>query len=139
MSKIENTTVSLPKGFMRTYQWIDACFLAQPGTEKEFNPAWKAYKYMLKNKMYAYIGIQDKTNRPIVTLKLEPLYSDMLRSQYTDIVAGYYMNKVHWSTIYLDGNVPKEVITDSISASYHVLFSSLSKKIQKELSSHNIP
>lgn len=40
--------------------------------------------------MYAYIDIDDRNGRPIITLKLEPMYSDMLRSKYEDIVDASY-------------------------------------------------
>ena len=73
---------------MENYQWLDDCLQRQPSTEKEFQPAWQAYKYLLCGKMYAYIGIDDRNRRPIVTLKLEPAFSDMLRSKYEDIVPG---------------------------------------------------
>ena len=71
--------------------------------------------------------------RPIITLKLEPAFSDMLRSKYEDIVPGYYMNKLHWSTVYLDGNVPQDVLADIVYASYQLVRSSLSKKMQQGL------
>ena len=112
---------------------VDDCLQKQPSTEKEFQPAWQAYKYLLCGKMYAYIGIDDRNGRPIVTLKLDPVFSDMLRSKYEDIVPGYYMNKLHWSTIYLDGTVPQEVLTDIVHASYKLVRSSLSKKAQQEI------
>jgi predicted DNA-binding protein (MmcQ/YjbR family) len=83
--------------------------------------------------MYAYIGIDDRNGRPIITLKLEPVYSDMLRREYADIVPGYYMNKLHWSTVYLDGTVPRELLEDMVRASYKVVLSSLSQKARREI------
>ena len=77
------------------------------------------------------MGIDDRNGRPIITLKLEPAFSDMLRSKYEDIVPGYYMNKLHWSTVYLDGNVPQDVLADIVYASYKLVRSSLSKKVQQ--------
>lgn len=131
MAKIISNVTPLPKHIMEKYQWLDECFQKQPSTEKEFQPAWQAYKYLLCGKMYAYIGIDDRNGRPIVTLKLEPAFSDMLRSKYKDIVPGYYMNKIHWSTVYLDGNIPQDVIADLVYASYQLVRSSLSKKAQQ--------
>lgn len=118
---------------MKSYQWLDALLLEQPATEKEFQPAWQVYKYLLRGKMYAYIGANDKNARPIITLKLEPAFSDMLRREYKDIVPGYYMNKQHWSTVYLDGAVPQDVLAAVVRASYTWMLSSLSKKAQREI------
>lgn len=119
------------------YPLLDECLQKQPATVKEFQPAWQAYKYLLRGKMYAYIGIDDHNRRPIVTLKLDPTFSDILRCKYEDIVPGYYMNKLHWSTVYLDGDVPQDVLADIVCASYQWIRSSLSKKVQKELEEEN--
>jgi len=43
------------------------------------------------------------------------------------------MNKIHWSTVYLDGNVPQDVLADIVHASYQLVRSSLSKKMQQGL------
>ena len=44
--------------------------------------------------------------------KLEPEEGDFLRSQYEDIVPGYYMNKMHWNSVKPDGEVPDELLKD---------------------------
>lgn len=134
MSKIILSVTPWDNNNMKDYQWVEDCLLQNAYTEKIFQPAWQAYKYLLKDKMYAYVGIDDKNQRPIITVKLEPMFSDMLRNEYQDIIAGYYMNKIHWSTIYLDGTVPNDIIEDIIYTSYKLSFSSLSKKSQQELS-----
>lgn len=134
MVQIANRVTRWPENMMEEYRWLDECLQKQPATEKEFQPAWQAYKYLLRGKMYAYIGINDQNHRPILTLKLEPVYSDMLRRNYADIVPGYYMNKIHWSTVYLDGEVPREIVADMVQASHRVVFSSLTRKAQREIS-----
>lgn len=133
MASIFASITPLPESIMEKYRWLDELLQGQPGTQKEFNPAWQAYKYLLRGKMYAYIGINDQNSRPIITLKLEPIFSDMLRRDYSDIVPGYYMNKVHWSTVYLDGNVPQEVLEGMARDSYTLVLSLLSKKVQREI------
>jgi predicted DNA-binding protein (MmcQ/YjbR family) len=118
---------------MEAYKWLDEHLQSQPATEKRFQPAWQAYQYLLRGKMYAYVGVNDQSGRPIITLKLDPMYSDLLRRQYADIVPGYYMNKLHWSTVYLDGGTPREVLMDMVCASHKTLLLSLSKKAQREI------
>ncbi len=129
------TATPWSEDFMKNYQWLDECLLSKQGTKKVFQPAWQAYRYLLGEKMYAYIGINDQNGRPIITLKLDPFFSNTLRNQYEDIVPGYYMNKTHWSSVYLDGEVPKTLLEDIVSASYDVMFSSLSKKAKALISS----
>lgn len=131
MAEIISSVTQWSDARMKSYQWLDECLRKQPSTEKEFQPAWQAYKYLIGGKMYAYIGIDDRNGRPIITLKLEPAFSDMLRSNYKDIVPGYYMNKQHWSTVYLDSDVPQAVVADIVYASYKLVLSSLSKKVQR--------
>lgn len=133
MAKLEDITKNWPEDIMKKYEWLDEYLLQQQETVKEFQTAWQANKYLLKGKMYAYIGVNDQNDRPIITLKLEPAYSDLMRSQYEDIIPGYYMNKMHWSTIYLDGSVPQEVIKDVVSTAYDWVLASLSKKAQREI------
>ena len=133
MAEIANSTTPWAEETMKHYQWLDEHLQKQPATEKEFQPAWQAYRYLLRGRMFAYIGINDQNGRPVVPLKLEPAFSDMLRREYEDIVPGYYMNKLHWSTVYLDGEVPREVVTDLAEASHKLMFSSLSKKAQREI------
>ncbi len=133
MAEIFNSVAPWSEKAMARYRWLDEYLQKQPATEKEFQPAWQAYKYLLRGKMYAYIGVNDKNKRPIITLKLDPLFSDMLRHEYVDIVPGYYMNKVNWSSVYLDGEVPQELLADIVYASYELTLSSLSKKAQREI------
>lgn len=133
MAEMANNATPWPEEAMKSYRWLDEYLQKQPATEKEFQPAWQAYKYLVRGKMYAYIGINDQNGRLIITLKLDPLFSDMLRREYEDVVPGYYMNKQHWSTVYLDGAVPKEVLADMVRASHKWMLSSLSKKAQREI------
>lgn len=131
MSRMASNVTPWSESGMEKYQWLDVCLQNQPSTKKEFHPAWQAYRYLLCGKMYAYIGIDDRNGRPVITLKLEPMFSDLLRQAYEDVVPGYYMSKLHWSTVYLDGDVPQEVIADMVSASYKLVRSSLSQKLQR--------
>ncbi|NDL67860.1 MmcQ/YjbR family DNA-binding protein [Anaerotalea alkaliphila] len=114
------------------YEWLDAYCLSKKGAEKDFKEEWNATRYMLRGKMFAMLG-GDKEGRPIVTVKLEPLHGEVLRDRYKDIIPGYYMNKVHWNSLYLEGEVPDGVLEEMLDESYGLLLASLSKKAQKEI------
>ena len=43
------------------------------------------------------------------------------------------MNKVHWNSIYLDGNVPDDLMKELVEKSYNLVLSGLSKKKQNEI------
>lgn len=114
------------------YEWLNAYCLGKQGVETDFKEEWSATRYMLRGKMFAMQG-GDKDGKPILTLKLEPAFNDYLRREYAEIVPGYYMNKLHWSSLYLEGNVPDEVVRDMVDRSYETLLRSLSKKMQAEI------
>lgn len=114
------------------YEWSDGYCLSKKGVEKDFKQEWNATRYMIKGKMFAMQG-NDKEGNPIITLKLDPMLGQFLRSQYKDIVPGYYMNKEHWNSLYLEGEVPDDVLKDMLDKAYECLLHSLSKKIQKEI------
>jgi predicted DNA-binding protein (MmcQ/YjbR family) len=114
------------------YNWINKYCLAQTGATKEYKPEWNATRYMIGGKMFALSG-EDKEEKTIITLKLDPTHGDILRQQYKDIVPGYFMNKEHWNSLYLDGEVPNDVVKTMITESYQLIFKSLNKKVQKEI------
>ena len=84
--------------------------------------------------MFAAVCYADDGKAVYVTLKLDPAEGDYLRTQYEDIIPGYYMNKVHWNSVKADGNVPDEVLQVLLDKSYNLVLSGLSKKKQKEIS-----
>ena len=114
------------------YDWIDAYCLAKNGVEKDYKVEWQATRYMIKGKMFAMQG-GDKEGKPIITVKLEPEFGTLLRNQYKDITAGYYMNKEHWNSLYLDGEVPDDVLRDMLDQAHRLVLSGFSKKAQKEI------
>ena len=114
------------------YQWADEYCLSKKGVEKDFKVEWNATRYMIRGKMFAMQG-GDKYGKPILTIKLEPMFGELLRGQYKDIIPGYYMNKVHWNSLYLEGDVPDDVLKNMLDNAYKIVFSSLPKKVQNEI------
>lgn len=82
--------------------------------------------------MFAAVCLNDQNDPYYITLKLEPAEGDFLRSQYTDIVPGYYMNKVHWNSIKPDGEVPDELLKDLLDKSYQLVLNSFSRKSKRK-------
>jgi len=76
-------------------------------------------RHTSNRKMFALV---DHLNgRLHITLKCEPMKADFLRSIYKDIIPGYHMNKKHWNTIYINGDVPPEEIYELIQHSYNLI------------------
>lgn len=114
------------------YTWIDEYCLSKKGVEKDFKEEWNAFRYMIKGKMFAMEG-SDKEGKPIITIKLEPFLGAALREEYSHIVPGYYMNKTHWNSLYLHGDVPDAVVKTMLDNGYDILLKSFSKKRQEEI------
>ena len=67
-----------------------------------------------------------------LNLKCSPEKAIELREQYSDIVPGYHMNKIHWNTLNLDGNLPEKLVYELIDHSYLLIVEGLPKKLKKE-------
>lgn len=114
------------------YQWIDEYCLSKVGAEKDFKEEWGVIRYLIGGKMFLMQG-GDKNGKEIITVKCEPEFGKGLRDEFKDIIPGYYMNKEHWNSIYMEGQVPDEIVKQMIAMSYDLVFKSLTKKMQKDI------
>ena len=114
------------------YPWIDEYLLQKPAVEKDLQAEWNWIRYKVGGKMFAAICLDDADRPYYITLKLAPANVDFYRQQYPDVLLGYYMNKVHWNSVYPDKGVPYEVIQEMCSMGYDLILHSFSKKAQAE-------
>ena len=114
------------------YPWLDAYCLLKKGVTKDYKEEWEATRCQVGGRMFAMQG-GDKEGKPNVTLKLPPDWGRFLREQYADIVPGYYMNKEHGSSLYLEGEVPDGVVREMVDQAYAAMFFSLPKRVQREI------
>lgn len=90
--------------------------------------------FKVGNKMFALSSLSEWENgNPSVNLKCDPDRAQELRAAYDGILPGYHMNKKHWNTIQINKDVPYTILLEMIDHSYHLVFSSLPKKIQNEI------
>lgn len=83
-----------------------------------------ALVFKVKGKMFALLSLQDRW----LNLKCEPEKAITLREQYESVTPGYHMNKRHWNTIDLGGNIPEKLIKEWIVESYELVVAGLPKK-----------
>ena len=69
---------------------------------------------------------EDETT-PRINLKCAPADAEMLVSEYESIIPGYHMNKRHWITVSLMGDVPEDMLVDLINGSYDLVVSKLTR------------
>lgn len=81
-------------------------------------------------KIFALISL-DRV--PSVNLKCDPERAIDLRERFSDITPGYHMNKKHWNTVMLEGDLHDSLIVELIGHSYELVLASLPGKVQEEV------
>ena len=56
-----------------------------------------------------------------VNLKCDPFEADFLRQAFKDITPAYHMNKEHWNTVKVGGDVLEDEIKRMIGRSYDLI------------------
>ena len=115
------------------YEWIDEFLLGKPGVSKDLQESWNWIRYLLGDRMFAAICLDERNVPYYITCKLLPEEGALLREQYEDIVPGFYMNKQHWNSIRPTGTVPDGMVRHMLEESYRLVLAGLSKKKQREL------
>ena len=123
---------------MNKYEWLDAYLLGKAGAVKDYKLEWQWWRYQVGGKLFAATcqpGPEHKGYdcRELLTLKCDPLRSELLRAEFPDIVPGFYCDKRHWISVFLDGAVPEDVLRDLCDSSYRLVFEKLTKKLQREI------
>ncbi len=65
-----------------------------------------------------------------INLKCDPEKSIELRERYSAIVPGYHMNKKHWNTVSVNGDISDVLMNELIDHSYYLVYKSLPKKVR---------
>ena len=72
--------------------------------------------YKVGDKMFALI-LEGKAPLQI-SLKCDPQLAQVLRDKYESVMPGYHLNKKHWNTVVLSGQLGWEQVQDLIQHSY---------------------
>ena len=86
--------------------------------------------FKVGGKMFALTNLDGE---PSVNLKCDPEKAVELREQYSAIIPGYHMNKLHWNTVYIDRSLPENLIRELIDLSYGLVLTSLPKVKRDEV------
>ena len=97
--------------------------------ENPFGPDVDVYK--VEGKVFAILAPDGKP--PTVSLKCEPNLAMHLRQQYNGVTPGYHLNKKHWITVRLDGEVPRGHLEEMIEHSYERVVAGLPKMVRLRL------
>lgn len=86
--------------------------------------------YRVAGKMFMLADIDDPE---WINLKCDPDRAIELRDRYAEVLPGYHMNKRHWNTVRLDGDLPERLVREWIADSYRLVVRGLPKARQAEI------
>jgi predicted DNA-binding protein (MmcQ/YjbR family) len=72
-----------------------------------------------KGKMFALIAENSKPVR--LSLKCDPILAEKLRETYETVLPGYHLNKKHWNTVIVTGQVPDDELKGFMRLSYDLV------------------
>lgn len=81
-------------------------------------------------KMFAYVNIEPKDALFRVSVKCDPNRSVELRERYEGITNGQHTKTLTWNSIYLESDVPDDLIKELIIHSADEVIKKLPKKLQ---------
>lgn len=113
------------------YRQLRTYCLEKTGSEETwpFGPEVTVFK--VRGKMFA---LSHPGSTPVqINLKCEPELAELLRAEYAAVNPGYHMNKRHWNTVTLGGDVPDDMILDQIDRSYNLVVKGLKKSERQAL------
>lgn len=102
-----------------THKEVEDYILSLPNATLTYPFGAGVAVYKVKGKMFALI--QEGKSPVNLSLKCDPELSKLLRDRYDEVQAGYHLNKKHWNTIVLSGQLNQGEIEDLIRHSYELV------------------
>lgn len=98
---------------------VEEYVLSMPNAVLEYPFGEEVAVYKVNGKMFALIPEGSSPVR--ISLKCDPQLAEALRAKYESVMPGYHLNKKHWNTIVLSGQLPWEDIQGFIRHSYDLV------------------
>jgi len=115
---------------MNIEQFTEYC-LSKPGTSDSFPFGGDTLVIKVGPKVFALCGLDALPFK--VNLKCDPDWAVELRERHEEIIPGYHMNKKHWNTVNMEGDLEITLIKKMIDHSYNLVIQSLPKKEKEAL------
>lgn len=104
---------------MISHKELEEYILSMPNARLDYPFGEDVAVYKTGDKMFALIR-EDK--KPLqVSLKCDPQLAEVLRQKYESVLPGYHLNKKHWNTIILSGQLSDQEVKDLIIHSYSLV------------------
>lgn len=102
-----------------THKEVEEYLLSMPNAVLDYPFGEGVAVYKAGDKMFALVA--EKSNPVRLSLKCDPQLSKVLREKYESVMPGYHLNKKHWNTIVLSGQLSWEEVQDLIRHSYQLV------------------
>lgn len=106
---------------MTRQELIKQCLLL-PDTYEDYpfhDANWGVIRHKKNKKVFAWIF--EKDGKLWINLKTSPEWRDFWRQAYQSILPAYHLNKEHWNSVIVDGEVPEETLIQLIGESYDLV------------------
>jgi predicted DNA-binding protein (MmcQ/YjbR family) len=104
---------------MITHQQVEQYLLSLPGARLDYPFGENTAVYKANDKMFALVA--EKSAPVRLSLKCDPQLAVTLRERYETVMPGYHLNKKHWNTILLTGQLAWPEVQDLIRHSYELV------------------
>jgi len=101
------------------HKTVEEYILSMPNTRLDYPFGEGVAVYKAGDKMFALISEKSEPLR--LSLKCDPKLAETLREKYETVLPGYHLNKKHWNTVILTGQLPWEEIQGLIRHSYELV------------------
>ena len=102
---------------------VEELVLSMPNSKLDypFGEGVAVYKVPVdgEDKMYALIAEGSDPVR--LSLKCDPELAKILRDRYESVLEGYHLNKRHWNSLILSGQLSNDEVKDLIVHSYNLV------------------
>ncbi len=102
-----------------THKEVETYVLSMPNAKLEYPFGEEVAVYKVDDKMFALIPEGKDPLR--ISLKCDPQLAVLLRDKYETVMEGYHLNKKHWNTILLTGQLEWDEIKGLILHSYNLV------------------
>lgn len=109
---------------------LRAFCLSLPHTTEDLPFDEHTLVFRIGGKIFAILPLDTADS---VNLKCDPERAIFLREHYEDIRPGYHMNKRHWNTIRLNGQIDDRHFQELIHHSYTLVYARLPQKLKAQL------
>lgn len=101
------------------HKTVEQYLLSMPNARLDYPFGEGVAVYKVGDKMFALV--QEGKEPVNLSLKCDPQLSQLLRDKYESVMPGYHLNKKHWNTLVLTGQLPWEEVQALIRHSYQLV------------------